>query len=300
MNILIRSNNVWQVIIHIGIAVFLFLLMGILFFYWYLPSSTHHNQTVVVPKIVGISVEQLDKKLQEEGFEIIVVDSNYSRDFKPFTVLTQYPEANDKVKRGRKLYVTVSPKYPPIIKMTELKGISYPIAMQKLRALNLELGEMQFRSHVAVDVVLEQRVNGKVIAKGDAIRTGSKVDLVVGKGVGEQEFNVPHLEGMTLDNAKKVLYSYDLQIGVIKYDATAKAPNGIIFRQAPEYMMRAAKIEEEVGKNGKLKMKSQTDESGESPAKMQQNITNKIRAGEIIDLWISTNKNYSTELKKNE
>ncbi|MFC7669626.1 PASTA domain-containing protein [Hymenobacter humi] len=113
------------------------------FFYVYLPMSTHHGETITVPKVTGMNVADLENYLEERNLNYFVDDSSYSPNIRPFTVLVQDPAPGEKVKEGRKIYLQVSMKNPPVIKMPKLTDGSSKNAMLILKSYDLVVGQIQ-------------------------------------------------------------------------------------------------------------------------------------------------------------
>ena len=65
---------------------------------------------------------------------------------------------------------------------------------------------------------MEQQFKGAPINPGKKIRQGSEIDLVLGDGVGDNEFAVPNLIGMTYGAAKTLLESNGLSFFVVQTD----------------------------------------------------------------------------------
>jgi beta-lactam-binding protein with PASTA domain len=87
---------------------------------------------------------------------------------------------------------------------------------------------------LAQNAVLKQLVNGKEIAPGAPIAKGTKVDLVVGDGQGNQTFPVPNLVNMPADEAITLLVGQGLQKGeVFEMDAPDGQAAGTVVRQRP-------------------------------------------------------------------
>ncbi|NVO85982.1 PASTA domain-containing protein [Hymenobacter terrestris] len=204
------------------------------FFQVYLPITTNHGETIVVPKVTGMNQADLEDYLDERNLDYLVDDSTYNSGIKPGTVLQQEPKAGEQVKEGRKLYVTVSMKNPPVIKMPKLTDGSVKNAQMILKSYDLVVGQLKFVPNILKDAVLRQSVNGKEIAAGDPITKGTRVDLEVGDGLGNQEFPVPNLVNMPADEATTLLVGQGLQVGEIFYEP---APNGeadgMVIKQRP-------------------------------------------------------------------
>jgi eukaryotic-like serine/threonine-protein kinase len=167
-------------------------------------------------------------------------------------VLTQYPPAGAKVKEGRKIYVTITALNAPQIKMPALTGLSQRNAESFLKSYGLLMGQITYRDDLAENIVLEQLYQGKKIEANALIPKGSKIDLVIGNGLGNTELDVPDVLGKTLEEAKALIVGSDLQVGLIQYDPESTEAPGTIIRQNPS--------------------------AGEG---------NKIRVGDIVDLWIA-------------
>src|SRR5690606_24883294 len=93
-------------------AFFLLIIFG-------LRTYTRHNESVVVPNLRGISVDEAIKKLQAEGFEYDL-DSVYQVDAKPGLVIEQDPDPETKVKKNRTLYLTIITRVAPEVAFPDL------------------------------------------------------------------------------------------------------------------------------------------------------------------------------------
>ena len=230
----LKSDTPFDVFKHLLLIFGAGLLLVLGFFYLYLPVSTHHGETIMVPKVTGMNVVDLENYLSERKLAYFVDDSSYSPSIRPFTVLVQDPAPGEKVKEGRKIYLQVSMKNPPVIKMPKLTDGSSKNAMLILKSYDLVVGQLQFVPDLAQNAVLKQLVNGKEIAPGAPIAKGTKVDLVVGDGQGNQVFAVPNLVNMPEDEAITLLVGQGLQKGEV-FEQTAEAGQtpGTVVRQRP-------------------------------------------------------------------
>ena len=216
------------VILTIGAA----LLFG--FFFVYLPMTTNHGETIVVPKVTGMQSAALEDYLDERNLRFFVDDSSYNPSIRPGTVLTQDPAPGERVKEDRKIYVSVSMKNPPVIKMPKLVEGSVKNAQMILTSYDLIVGEIKLVPDVRQNQVLRQLVGGKEIAPGAPIAKGTRVDLEVADGLGNQEFAVPNVVNMPQDEAATLLVGQGLQVGEIFYqDAEEGQADGTVVKQRP-------------------------------------------------------------------
>jgi len=248
-----KNDNRKAILIHLGILFSIFTLLILCFFYIYLPFTTNHNQTVTVPSIVGMDSRELSEYLAERELDLQIDDSTYRTDpgARPFAVFSQFPPAGQKVKKGRKIFVSINACNPPKVKMPALVNRSLINAQSELESYGLFVGSIQYVPDMQVNAVLKQIYAGKEIAEGQLIAKGSKVDLIVGDGLGNQEFDVPDLVGKSQEEVEILLNGISLQVGSLIYDSNSDMPSGTVIKQKP------------------------------LPG------GNKIRVGEVIDLWIS-------------
>jgi beta-lactam-binding protein with PASTA domain len=82
--------------------------------------------------------------------------------------------------------------------------------------------------------VQEQNYKGAPIAPGTKIQQGSAIDLVLSDGLGETEFTVPNLVGMTFGQAKGFLESNGLSfLSIIIDPEVTDTASAFIYWQDP-------------------------------------------------------------------
>jgi eukaryotic-like serine/threonine-protein kinase len=220
--------------IHLILVIASILLLSFLFLKVFLPSYTNHGQTVTVPDLEGYEYHQLESYLSARDLQFeVTLDSGYNAELRPFTVLKQNPRAGNKVKQGRKIYVTLNAKNAPLIKMPNLVNSPLKNAQEILGNIGLVRGEIIYVPDIGINVVLEQKYRGRNIPEGFEIPKGSQVDLVVGDGLGNQILDVPNLIGMDEVDAEFLIIGSGLRMGRINYVPTDTIPQGIIVRQLP-------------------------------------------------------------------
>ena len=247
------ANTPLDLVKHLAIIGLATAVLVLGFFYVYLPITTNHGETIVVPKITGMNLAQLEDYLDERSLSYFVDDSTYNPNTRPFTVLTQDPAPGERVKEGRKIYLSVAMRNPPVIKMPKLTDGSEKNARLILKSYDLEVGRIILKPDLAQNAVLQQLVDGREIRPGAPIAKGTKVDLVVGDGQGNQEFAVPDLVNMPQDEATTLLAGQGLQVGEIFKQAPEEGQTtGTVVRQRPVAVPGAT-----------------------------------IRSGQLVDLWVA-------------
>ena len=99
------SKSFFKNLFYIIVTALILFVLLILF----LRINTRHGDFVIVPDLIGKTIEEFDSELNELNLKYIISDSgNYNPDFKINSVLDQLPNANSKVKGGRKIYITLN------------------------------------------------------------------------------------------------------------------------------------------------------------------------------------------------
>lgn len=205
-----------------------------LFFQYILPILTYHGQYITVPYLKGMSLEEADVYLTQRNLRLEISEETfYEPDYLPMTVLQQHPQAGTQVKSKRKIYLTINTKNPPKVVMPHLVDGSIRNAYLRLKSRGLLLGTIKYVPDVAHMAVLEQWCQGQEISAGTLLDQGTKVDLVVGAGLGDELVTVPSLVGIKFIDAKSLLLARGLQIGNVAHQDTIQQPSGTILRQHP-------------------------------------------------------------------
>jgi beta-lactam-binding protein with PASTA domain len=143
--------------------------------------------------------------------------------------------------------------------MPNLIGMSYRSAEMLLKNNKLVLGDTSYKPDIANGAVLSQLYKGAEIRPGQMIPQGSKVDLVLGDGLGNTQFNVPDVIGMTVDEGISMINGTGLQYTAV-WDPSGITDSGtaIIYNQTPK-------------------------------PKNELNVFNRIKAGDVMDIFIKQN-----------
>lgn len=229
----LKAQSIKDVFLHLLIMVTLFILAVVFFFYIYLPMTTNHGEKIIVPKLTGMTVSEIESVLSAHKLRYQVNDSSYIPDAKPNTVLAQHPSEGSQVKENRKIYISISSVNPPKIKMPSLVDGSLKNAEIALKSYGLELGKIKTIPSPYMNLVVDQLIDGKSIKPGTYISKGTKVDLAVGDGSKGVEVQVPHLIGMDLESARVKLAEIGLDFGLVEKDNTSSQSPGTITKQSP-------------------------------------------------------------------
>jgi hypothetical protein len=201
----------------------------------YLKNYTQHGVEVEVEDIRGLVVAEAQPLIEAQGLKLVVVDSTYS-DIVPLgTVVEQNPRPLSHAKHGRAVYVTINATTKRQVVMPDLQDMSYRQAETTLRGLGLDVDTIyDYEPSEFRNLVLDVKSNEVSVPPGEKITIGSKVRLVVGFGRGSEEMDVPHVLGMTIQEARSTLLRSRLTVGAVTYDVPQQ--DGVeqyVYRQMP-------------------------------------------------------------------
>ena len=236
------------------------LLLLLLLFLGSLALLTQHGKTMKIPSVTGMSFADAKKALQQQGFDVQIQDSSgYIDTMKPMQVVKQFPEADNLVKINRTIYLTINRSQAPFIQMPNLVSMSFRAAVNVLRQYGLNMGDTIFKPDFARNSVLNQQYKGETIKPGTSIQQGSSITLVLGSGIGGQEFGVPDLIGLTYVQARARLDSMGLSVGQV-----TRAPN--VRDSSEAYIIK------------------------QNPPQFGDEGPNHIHVGQSIDIWLDTQR----------
>lgn len=254
----ITSRPLWVNIL----AVIVLVLLLILFFFAILGWLTKHAKYEKVPAVVGMHVDEATQMLESKGFDVEIQDSVYVDTAVRLSVIRQTPGEDATVKANRTVYLTINRAVPPLTTVPNMVGFSFRSAELMLQSLGLKLGDTSYIPDFAKNSVKEQLHNGKPIAPMTQVPMGSTIDFVLGNGLGNEVMNVPDVVGMSLGQAKSYLTTLNISIGPIIPQELANNNDAYVYKTQPPQFSEV---------NG-------------------QRVQNKIRPGQLIDLFVTLNK----------
>ena len=221
---------------NIGMAVGVTFILLILVFTW-LKIYTHHGKAYSVPNFQGLTLSEAEVLAKDLKLRLEVSDSVYLKDYKRGTVIDQNPDPDFKVKKRRRIFLTMNALNPEKIAMPNLIGLSLRQVQAILDNKGLIIGDLTYVPDIADNNILKQQLEGKNIRSGDTILKGSKIDLVLGKGLSNRSTYTPDLIGKRLEEARKLIAAASLNIGAVNYDESiitfTDSINAVIYKQAP-------------------------------------------------------------------
>ena len=180
---------------------------------------THHGQTIEVPDLTNMSVDNARHEASREDLRIEVIDSIYVRRMQKGAVYSQNPKAGTKVKKGRRIMLTINAMNAKKVSMPNLVGYSMRQAKAELYARGLALGKLIYVNDIATN------------------NAGSEIDLQVGLNPSDNMTYVPNVKGMKYLRAVDAVHDNSLNLGKVVFDKTVKnytdSLNATVYKQSP-------------------------------------------------------------------
>ncbi|NQT26810.1 PASTA domain-containing protein [candidate division KSB1 bacterium] len=184
-----------------------------------MPLYTKHGSEIELPDVTERSFEDAKEILETSGFTVI---KEQEVRFNPLwaagTVLYQNPTAYSRVKKGRRIYLTLcaGEKFVLVPRVT---GNSELNAEFILKQAGLQLGEVFYEYS---DYFPENAVSDQSVAPNDTLAEKTLVDITVSIGSLPSRFLVPDLLGKSLDEAKTLIRKAGLKMGQVDYEPTSQ------------------------------------------------------------------------------
>lgn len=178
-----KNKTLWiQLGIITGVTIVLILIAS-----WFLNIYTRHGEAVPMPKLTGKSLDAVKEQLSKTDFELIIRDSIFDNKAPKHSVLSQDPAAGSKVKKHRKIYVTIVAMGSKKVPFPALNDVSLRQATQLLESNGFSVGQVIYQPSEFDNIVIEQRFKGKKLNEGEMLEQGSSITLIVGKSGNSDE-----------------------------------------------------------------------------------------------------------------
>ena len=213
------------------------LLVVIFLLFTMLKFITRHNQEFEVPSFMNMSVEEAEAVARQYELRLEVTDSVYINRMAPGAIFRQNPEAASKVKKTRRILLTINANQPKLVKMPELVGYSLRQAQSELVSNQLSLGKLIYVKDIATNNVLGQLYKGRAIAEGDKIPSESVIDLKLGINETDSTTYIPEIRGIPYRLVREKLAENSLNLSKALFDESvtnyADSLSAWVYRQVP-------------------------------------------------------------------
>ncbi len=180
-----------------------------------------------VPDVVGMPADEAIRTLQDAGYKLGATRKMYTTAIPPGQVFEQSPAANERLREGEPVDMTIAAALGSI-SVPDVSKLSADEASSTIAGLGLLPMQVdQYSSDVA-----KGSIGGQVPQAGSKVEVGATVVYVVSKGEAPEKVKVPDIEGKTQDDADAAIKKAGLKSAAQKaYSDTVS--KGKIVLQSP-------------------------------------------------------------------
>ena len=190
-----------------------------------LKRGTRLGSAIEVPNLLGMDVDDARGVLEREDLQIVVRDSIFDVDLPGGTIVDQLPRTSSvrevTVKPGRKIYVTINAYSRRMVDVPFVAKQTLRQALNQIERSGLTISKLVYEPDMtSTDYVLRQYVDRREIQPTTSRKcpVGTGVTLTVSYRRDEQMVYTPRLVGLSLQQAKGVLWDNGLNVGRVVYD----------------------------------------------------------------------------------
>ena len=198
---------------------------------------TQHGKEFTVPDFTNMSVAEARETASHNSVRVDVIDSVYVRRMQRGAVFTQTPAPGSKVKKGRRVLLTINTVVPKQVTMPNLVGYSMRQAKAELSSRGLALGRLIYVSDIATNNVLRQLYRNHEIPYGTSVESGAAIDLVVGLNSEDSRTYAPNTVGMKYLHAVDAVHDNSLNVTRLVFDREVRdysdSLNAVVYKQSP-------------------------------------------------------------------
>jgi beta-lactam-binding protein with PASTA domain len=190
-----------------------------------MPWYVNEGGGVIVPSVVGMGFDEGKAMLDSLGLEGRKGDVRLDREHPAGIVIIQNPIAGARVKKGRRVYLTVSGG-EIMVPVPNVKGKSLRDARFSLEREGLKIGGIEYQTSddFPAGTVMEQN-----IPPASMVKRETYVSVTVSQGSLAMKVAAPDLVGKTLTEAEALLTKIGLKPGNITYVPSADLlPNTVV------------------------------------------------------------------------
>ena len=211
---LIKSNYVLRNVI-LAVSIVLIIITTSFVF---LDIYTKHAEKYTVPNLSGMTMIEAEEAVHEMNSRLVIIDSLFLPNQKAGAVLEQNPKPGSFVKSNRRILLTVNTMTPKRITIPYVAGYSLRQAKNRILGMGLGISKIIFQEDIATNNVIAQKYNGKEITKetsDQTIEIGENLELIVGVRPDAALIKTPTLIGLSIAQAKSILWERGLNVGKV-------------------------------------------------------------------------------------
>jgi len=185
--------------------------LGIAAFYGFiLVISIYFTMSILIkgdeikaPDLIGKSIDDATLTASRQGFHLKKITGNYSRNYKPLTVIEQIPEPGVYIKKNSNLKIFITSELIEVI-VPDLAGYTREESRKLIKESELK---KRYVSYVHSDKVPQDFIISQSLTPGSHVPINSDIDILVSKGKRNHEYIMPDIIGK---NAEKILTYFEI------------------------------------------------------------------------------------------
>lgn len=174
---LLKNIYVKNVLMMIGAFVGLVIIVLFLLNFY-----TKHNESITVPTVKGLQVQDAAGILESSDLRYEISDSIFQAEGAPGSIIEQIPKEQSKVKKGRTVFLVIKAKGVQLVSVPELKDYSRRQAEAQLASLGFNKVTIQEVPAAYKGLVISISYRGKQLTPNQKIPKGSPLVMTVGAG----------------------------------------------------------------------------------------------------------------------
>lgn len=194
-----------------------------------MPFYTKHRIEEDLPDITEMTLNEAERLLRSKRLRIVKDREKFDSNYPAGTVIFQNPPPFSKVKRGRRIYVTISAGEKHVT-IPRIIGISERNAKFQLREAGLVVGEIyyEYSNYHPKGVV-----SGQSVPENDVVDAKTVVDVTLSYGSDRpSKFYVPQTVGESFSSAKQHIRQAGMKVGRISYKIREDLIPGTVIQQS--------------------------------------------------------------------
>ena len=174
---LLKNIYVKNVLMMIGAFVGLVIIVLFLLNFY-----TKHNESITVPTVKGLQVQDAAGILESSDLRYEISDSIFQAEGAPGSIIEQIPKEQSKVKKGRTVFLVIKAKGVQLVSVPELKDYSRRQAEAQLASLGFNKVTIQEVPAAYKGLVISISYRGKQLTPNQKIPKGSPLVMIVVAG----------------------------------------------------------------------------------------------------------------------
>jgi len=208
------------------ISLIFLLLSGILILdYIILPNYVGYNNEHYLPDVREEYLEKAIYQLRSLGFNTKSINTPYSRNHTPGTVIKMFPRAFTKVKEGRTIDLTIAGKDEDVV-IPDITNLSLRNAKLNLTKFGLGIDTIIYEYD---NQIPDGYISFQLPRKNQSVKSSTNMTLGVSRGAPPDYYIIPDVLNFSLNRARKVILNKGLRVGEITYEFQPDlVPNTVI------------------------------------------------------------------------